>query len=150
MCYKSSGSINIVNYSNPEYPRQPKVDLNCSVNQIYKTIPENAQWQVVASSPSTMKHLYTGIPNHYPISYTASPVNSLYGCDLSQFEMVGAYPKRMSYHYKVYPFTHRHARELKHYSECILPYMDNSEWVKYPIKTDQSLNLPHESIFPTD
>ena len=160
MCMRqSNGSINIINYDNPEYPIQPDVNCNCSVNQIYKTIPNNfgdctypsngVEWEIVASSPSTIKQLYTGVPNSYPIRTTARPKNTLYGFDFSQFEMTGEnlrIPKRMSYHYKVYPFTHRHARELRHYEPKILPYMDNTEWTRYPVTTDASLNLPKESI----
>lgn len=141
-----SGSINVINYDNPEYPKQPKVHCECNVNQIYKTIPENTRWEVVAAGPSTIKQLYTGIPNYYPIRYMARPLDTLYGHDYSQFEMVGDCPKRVSYHYKVYPFTHRHAREIRHHAPYILPYMDSSEWTKYPVITDQSLNLPRESI----
>lgn len=114
--------INIVNYDNPEYPRQPSICSDCEINQVYKTIPNDVNWEIVGAGPSTMKHIYTGIPNYYPPRCIARPVGTLYDRDFSQFEMVGNCPKRISYHYKVYPFTHRYVREIEKHAPFILPY----------------------------
>jgi len=130
---------------NPSYPKQPCYDWNCGVNEVYKTLPETTNegrpwpWELTAAGPSSIKHLYTGIPNWYPIRKINRPVGTMYENEFGEFE---AYGKRSSYHFKVYPLTHRHAREVRVYSDKILPYMDNREWTKHPIRWDASLNSP--------
>ena len=120
-----------------EYPRQPPYDPQCPVNVAYKTLSHSGVCDVkfkdVAVGPASIKQLYSGLPNHYPLQRTVRPCNTMYGMDLSQFHENG---KRMSYHYKVWPLTHRHVRETREYSSEILPYMDNREWTRYPVETD--------------
>jgi len=134
-----------VNYYNPSYPSQPCYDWRCPVNELYKTLPATTNrgdpwpWEYTAAGPSSIKHLYTGIPNWYPIRKISRPVGTMYESDFGEFEAFG---KRLSYHYKVYPLTNRHAREVNPYKDQILPYMDMSQWTKHPIRDDKSLNNP--------
>ena len=142
----------IADYYNPGYPAQPPYHPGCGVNEIYKTIPptppyapgEGTEFETTAVGPSSIKHLYSGIPNFYPYRRITRPVNSLYGHDYSQYHSHGAQGKgkRISYHYKVYPLTNRHAREVQEYSDELLPYMDMSEWTKHPVRRDASVNSP--------
>lgn len=131
------------NYYNYQdlYPKQPDYNPGCGINQVYKTIPrQGVEWETTAVGPATIKHLYTGVPNYYPIRKITRPKNTLYGHDFSQFQKVPGGYKRLSYQYKVYPFTHRHSREIRNYSDELLPYMNNEEWTKYPVKKSQSLD----------
>jgi len=133
----------ISNYDDPSYPSQPVYNNQCAVNEIYKTIPNDIPWVREASGPATIKHLYTGIPNFYPYRKMSKPYDSLYGYDLSQFHKSGVGEgKRISYTYKVYPLTNRHARETREYADKLLPYMDFREWTKYPVERDATLNSP--------
>ncbi len=134
-----------VNYWNPSYPQQPCYDGNCGVNEIYKTLPAKTRdgtpwpWERIASGPSSIKHIYTGIPNWYPIRRINRPVGTMYESDFGLYEAFG---KRSSYHWKAYPLTHRNAREVRVYKDEILPYMDNESWTRHPIRWDASLNNP--------
>ncbi|MDB4769332.1 hypothetical protein OAG24_00055 [bacterium] len=155
----------------PSYPAQPGYTPTpscegdrCYVNQRYKTLPKGFPMETVAAGPSSMKHLYTGVPNYYPIQKIMKPIGSMYEADFSQYNQAG---KRMSYHYKVYPFTHRHAREVREYenwepycnmltdghspipgSSGLLPYMSFENWTKYPVIRDSTLNNPGHTITP--
>lgn len=129
----------------PAYPAQPGYDKNCYVNQRYKTLPKGFPMETVAAGPSSMKHLYTGVPNYYPMQKIMKPIGSMYEADFSQYSQNG---KRLSYHYKVYPFTHRHAREIREYSDYLLPYMSFEEWTKYPVIRDSTFNIPNHSMSP--
>ena len=126
-----------LNYWDPIYPKQPGFNGRCGLNEIYKTLPEGIEWETLASGPASIKHLYSGIPNWYPIRKITRPVGTLYERDLSMYEAFG---KRMTYQYKVYPLTHRNVREVREYEDYILPYMDFRNWTKHPIRNDESLN----------
>jgi hypothetical protein len=143
----SRNRINIQNALEPDYPQQPKYNKMCPVNQIYKTIPTGSdadyptEWKRTAVGPASVKHLYSGIPNWYPIQTISRPVGTMYEHDYSQFHKSGAGKgKRISYHYKVYPFTDRHVRETKDYADYILPYPVYKDKFKRPVKRDNNLN----------
>lgn len=131
-----------INEEYSQYPTSPPYNPFCPINTVYKTLPSDQAGSCVgyvntAIGPSSVKSLYTGIPNFYPNQRTRYPVNTLYGLDLSQFAQNG---KRLSYHYKVWPLTHRHVRETREYDiGPVLPYMDNREWTRYPVETDTNL-----------
>jgi len=143
----STNKIAIQNALDPVYPKQPGYDPYCPINQIYQSLPSSSPhpptgWQTTAVGPASIKHLYTGIPNWYPMQSITRPVGTMYEHDYSQFHEVGAAGrgKRISYQYKVYPFTNRNVRETRIYSDYILPYMDWQSLVNHPVQRDQSLN----------
>lgn len=142
----STNKIAIQNALSPVYPQQPLFDRNCEVNQIYQSLPPSSpniptKWEYTAVGPSSMKHLYSGIPNYYPYQKIYRPIGTLYEHDYSQFHENGVGKnKRISYHYKPYPFTDRNVREVRTYSDYILPYMDTRSFTKHPVKYDSSLN----------
>jgi len=135
-----------INNLDAQFPSSPSHAPECAVNVVYKTVPESGNapgcshvthptldYEDIAVGSASIKHLYSGVGNFYPPQRIRRPINSLYGHDLSQFAENG---KRMSYHYKVWPLTHRHVRETREYSPYTLPYMDNREWTRYPVETD--------------
>jgi len=138
-----------VNYYDPVYPEQPGYCKDCGVNQTYQTLPPSppyppgygTKWETVAASPATIKHLYSGVPNYYPIRKITRPVGTLYEHDYSQYHTTGVGKgKRISYQYKPYPLTDRSARETREYADYTLPYMDFRYFTKYPVRRDASLN----------
>lgn len=133
----------IVNYMSPSWPKQPGYSHECGVNEVYKTLPDPWPFERPVAGPTSMKHIYTGVPNYYPDMHVYRPVNTLYGADFSQ---IGPYGKRESYTYKVYPLTHRHAREVREYANYMLPYMSYTDWTLYPVIQDASLNLTDRSL----
>ncbi len=138
----ATNQIPITDALNPVYPSQPGYCKNCGVNSIYQTLPENPSvgWEIKPFN-TTVKHLYTGIPNYYPVQTITRPVGTLYEHDFSQMMTSGAsYGKRLSYQPKYYPFTNRNVKEFREYSDEILPYMDWRNWTKHPIKRDSSVN----------
>ena len=127
----------------PSYPRQPHFDPNCGVNEIYKTLPHPWPWESSVAGPASMKHIYSSVPNYYPPMRINRPVGTMYEADFSQ---IGPYGKRFSYHSKMYPLTHRHAREVRQYADYILPYVDPGRSTLLPRTRDASLNLHFRSL----
>jgi len=138
---------------NPYYPPQPGYRSLCQVNEIYQTIPPSSinpasypvEWQETTYGPTSVKHIYTGIPNFYPYQSIKRPFNTLYGRDFSQYHEHGesGKGKRIGYTYKPYPFTNINNKEVRIYSDKMLPYMDPTMFTKYPvIRGDASLNSP--------
>ena len=147
----STNKIPIQNALEPRYPSQPAFEPGCPNNQIYQTLPPSSinewssptLWERTAVGPTSMKHLYTGIPNWYPYQRIDRPIGTLYEHDYSQFHKTGVgRGKRISYQYKAYPLTNRNVRETRLYADYMLPYMDWSEMVKHPVKRDSTLNSP--------
>jgi hypothetical protein len=149
----SRNKIAIHNALEPNYPQQLEYNPMCPINQIYKTLPYNSygsdescgsdessvKWERTAVGPASVKHLYSGIPNWYPIQTISRPVETMYGRDNSQFHKSGVgRGKRISYHHKVYPFTDRHVREVKDYANYMLPYPTWND--KNPVIRDANLN----------
>lgn len=144
--------MNVINNAlSPYYQQSPPFRKNCLINSVYQTLPENpvgqnpysypTEWENVAYGPTSVKHLYTGIPNYYPYQKIKRPVGTLYDHDYSLMEAHNLGGKRVSYHYKIYPHTNIFNREVRSYSDDILPYMDIRNWTKYPIERgDASLN----------
>ena len=130
----------------PWYPPQPGYNTCCPVNQIYQTLPPSSpnfptQWETTAVGPSSIKHIYSGVPNWYPIRKITRPVGTLYEHDYSQFNETGVgVGKRRSYHYKAYPLTNRDAKEVTPYADYLLPYMDPTSWTHYPVIRDATVN----------
>jgi len=144
----STNEIAIQNGLYPYYPEQPGYSKNCNINQIYQSIPPSSPneptfWETTAVGPTSVKHIYTGVPNYYPYQKITRPTNTLYGHDYSQFHESGVGKgKRISYHYKPYPLTDRNVRETREYSDYMLPYMDTRSWIKYPVIETTSVNNP--------
>lgn len=131
-------------YYHPVYPKQPCHNSECSINLMYKTLPEFTNsgkpwpWSYSAAAPTSMKHIYTGIPNYFPHQMISKPVGTMYE---SEFQQTGEiYDKRLSYHWKAYPFTHKHIREKPMYAPYILPAMSVRDWTKYPVIRETKLD----------
>ncbi len=144
----STNQIAIQNALDPVYPEQPLYSPFCGVNKIYQTLPPSSPhnptyWETTAVGPASVKHLYTGVPNYYPYQRITRPVGTMYEHDYSQFHESGVgRGKRISYQYKVYPFTNRNVRETRDYADYMLPYTDTRPLVKYPVERDSSVNSP--------
>jgi hypothetical protein len=134
-----AGHINIQSYNFPVYPVQPTYNEDCDVNVLYKTLPEKQGWETVANGPSSIKSLYSNIPNYYPYQMKSRPVGTMYGQDNSQFHQSGvAKGKRIGYHAKLYPLTNRHVTEVRDYADSLIPYVNDVQ--KTQVITDASLN----------
>lgn len=131
-----------LNVRYPEFREPIKNNDKCTIAEIYKTRRPGQKVECGAVGPSSIKHIYTGIPNFYPIRRKCHPRDSLYKEDLSQFIPAGGVEKRQSYTYKIYPFTHRHVRELREYADYSIPieYVDVRHMTKIPVKTSTSLD----------
>nr|QBK86781.1 MAG: uncharacterized protein LCMAC103_01130 [Marseillevirus LCMAC103] len=127
------------------YPHT-RVDPACRVNQEYKTLPRGwPRRREFLGSSATAIHIYDKEPNSYPAMYRYVPVDTMYENDLGSVTQVagvtpenravGPYLKRHTYHFRAYPFHHHYARELRTYSDQILPYPDIRNWTKYPVIT---------------
>ncbi len=128
------------------YPRDPIPESKCDVNQRFKTLPRGWPRRRELAGPASMaRHLYPKAPNCYPYMYRDVPINTLYGHDFGEVslvtgetaegEVLGPYEKRLTYHFRAYPFHHFYARELRATSDEILPYPDIRNWTRYPVVT---------------
>lgn len=156
----------IQNDFNPQYPSQPSFKKDCPVNYSYQTIRGNprVQWAVRPTTPTTIKNLYTGIPNFYPLDRYYAPENSFYGHDFSQFiipgvrnppvvsqrelDILGVDGVRLNYGWKPYPFSDRVMNETVPIANSDLPYMSYRKWVKTPVVNDNNLNSYFEVSEP--
>ena len=136
--------VSLQNPLSPIYPEQPAFRPGCFVNEIYQSLPPSSpnyptSWETTAVGPASLKHLYSGIPNWYPIQMINRPVGTMYEHDYSQFHETGVGKgKRISYQYKAYPFTNRNVREVRMYADHILPYPTWS--TKHSVQRDSTLN----------
>lgn len=87
----------------PSYPRQPRVNNKCRVNQTFKTLPEGQPRSVTPLGPTSMKNIY-GTNGHYPLQHILRPVGTMYDTDLAKYDKYGNLLKS---HYMVYPVVHR-------------------------------------------
>lgn len=137
----------------PYYPPQPQFNSTCALNTIYRTLPPYndptpetggpTYWTQRAAGPTSVKSLYTGIPNYYPMMQNIHPVGTMYDHDYSMFHKFGSGEgKRMSYHMKMYPLTDRNVREYRQYAPDIIPAPDMIEAMKQPVIFQSSLNSP--------
>lgn len=145
----------------PRYPQQPIYRKNCPVNFTYQTINNDpyapkVDWERTPITGTSIKNLYTGIPNFYPLQYHWTPVGTMYDKDFSQFaipgvknppavsqeilDALGVDGVRLNYGWKPYPFTDRVLNETVPYSDQVLPYMAYRNWVKTPYVNDNDLN----------
>jgi len=136
------------NALNPNYPEEPEFNPNCLNNTIYQSLPPTSpdyptRWETKVTGPTSMKHIYTGVPNWYPVQTINRPIGTMYEHDYSQFQdsNIGR-GKRISYHYKAYPLTNRNVRETHRYADYMLPSMGAWKPKEYPIIRDASLNSP--------
>lgn len=127
---------------NPYYPPQPFDNAMCAVNETFQTLPPPnindeswpVEWEYVTYGPTTVKHIYSKVPNYYPTQKISRPINTLYGHDFSEFHTSGVgNGKRIGYGYKPYPFTNTNNRERRIYADYLLPYMDIRNFTKYPV-----------------
>src|SRR5271154_5943987 len=52
----------------------------CGVNLIYKTMPDHGvNKKITVRGPTSIKSLYSSVPNYYPPLLIEKPVNSMYG-----------------------------------------------------------------------
>ena len=156
----STNQIPIQNALDPVYPEQPPFNPGCPINQIYQSLPPSSpnyptMWEKTAIGPTSVKHLYTGIPNWYPFQTIKRPIGTMYEHDYSQFHETGVgRGKRISYQYKAYPLTNRNVRETRVYADHMLPYPSWTYMTNHPVKRDSTLNssLQYQpySFYPED
>lgn len=126
------------------YPSQSVHNSCCGVNTLYQTIDPNQPFETTAVGPASVKHLYSGIPNYYPIQKITRPIGTLYSSDYFSTHLSGVgRGKRIGYNYKPYPLTDRNVRETREYADYILEYPDFREWTRYPVFTTTTLNNPN-------
>lgn len=112
-------------YGGPR-PWQPSRDAShCGTTQLAQIIPKDSdvEWERVPMAPSTVKHLYSEIPNHYEQRFQYRPTETLYGHQFKQTYLTGMGRKKVigGGHYKVYPLTNRHVTEDREYTSYNFP-----------------------------
>jgi hypothetical protein len=117
------------------YPQQPSYNPHCAVNIKYDTLSNNFPRKTTTWGPTSLKHLYTGIPNYYPVQKISRPVGTMYDYDTSSF---GPFGIRETYGFQAYPFHHVSNREVREYSREIIPVLDLFEQTKYKTQFDGS------------
>lgn len=125
----------------PTFPAPQDASTDCYIqNRIQTPVGQDVCMETVPYGPASVKHLYEG-PGYYPTQKIQRPVDTLYGHDFSQVVDSGSGTgKRISYQFKMYPFTHLDVREREHYADEILPYPDWASWTKHPIRSENTLN----------
>jgi hypothetical protein len=118
-------------------PKQPTYEASCHVNEKIQTIPEGFPMTTEVWGPTSLKHLYTAVPNYYPVQKQTRPYGSMYDSDLSQFDEYG---RRQSYQYQIDPFHHRNVKEILHYQkanggQAFLPIPSTRQMVAYPLNS---------------
>jgi len=111
------------------YQDTPKFKDQCDVNVTWDTLAKDWPKSVTTRGPSTLKDIYTGIPNYYPPDMIQRPIDSLYGADLSQY---GPYGRRDTYGFRAYPLHHHHIKEDRMYANKFLPVPSIFGWTNYP------------------
>jgi len=113
-----------VNVDIDTLPNQSTPGRTCLGSQTsYQTQEEprftSANWwprERTLLGPTTLKKIYTGIPNYYPRQELQRPSGTMYDVDLSKFAADG---RRISYHMQAYPYTNRMVREIREYEPSI-------------------------------
>jgi len=129
-----------------EYPVQPIYHSGNQINQRFKSLPDGSpyppnvypedpnqpsQWSEFTNEivgPASLKSLQSG-PNYYPNNSKCVPANTMYKYEMGELGFGG---KRESYHRPLFPFHHRHVREIRDYSK-VLPYPDIKVWQTKPV-----------------
>lgn len=129
------------------YARHPFSHVEgCSLPQAYKVPGPELEYEETNVGPTSIKHLYSNHPNWYPVQRKAIPKGTMYDTEYAHFDGMG---RRLSYHFKVYPFTHRHAREVPQSRGFGIEYPSYILNQKSPHQTENSLNSPLQSYpFP--
>jgi hypothetical protein len=113
------------------YPPPPSYSEGCPSNIQYKTLPPGFPMRETLLGPNSLKHLYRG-PWYYPPQKMLIPNDSMYGYDSSE---LGPYRTRVGYGTKLYPYQHRHPREISEFASegTFVPLPNQFEWTKYPV-----------------
>ena len=114
------------------YPPPPQFSKKCLSNLDYDTLPPNYPTEKQILGPSTLKHLYRG-PQYYPPQYMNVPVGTMYEYDSRTYSTNG---KLRTYRAPLYPFHQRSPREVREYSEELLPLPALQSWTNYPVLKD--------------
>ena len=120
------------------YPKPQPCNPECSVNSIMKTLSSSWPRRVELKGPASLKHLYTGIPNYYPVQKRFVPVDTMYGHDFTRYNPAGV---RQFLHFKAYPLTHKYVREVQNYADYFLPFPSIQNWQERPVTTPTSNNF---------
>ena len=115
------------------YPEQPAYRPDCPNNVKYDTLPDAWPRRETIMGPTSMKHIYTGIPNYYPPMKLSRPIGTMYEADLSRFSPHG---RRESYGFQAYPFHHQSNFETREYSDSFIPVLDYFDFTKYKTLRD--------------
>ena len=139
-----------------QFPIPNTYDPNCSVNVFDRhVIPpvDFADLEMIDNGPikfkneprgpTTIKSLYTGIPNYYPYIRKVTPVNTMYGIDSSARNGHGYL---QNYQTMLYPRTGYSPKEYRNYVPDYLPVPDIRNWTKHRIIT--GVNAAGHSFSP--
>lgn len=119
------------NYFNPVQER------GCGNTVVYKTLPPTHNQTVFysnqAKAPTSVKSLYTGVPNYYPNVREDKPVDTMYNND---YTLLGNRGQLLTSHFQAYPFHHYFVREYPQYSSYSLPVPSAQRYTSYPVVSE--------------
>lgn len=124
--YTYDGNYEIV------YPPPPQFSKNCLSNIDYATLPPGYPMKRGILGQTTLRSLYKG-PQYYPPQYMNVPIGTMYEFDSRSYDTNG---KLRTYRAPLYPFHQRSPREVREYSEELLPLPALQVWTNYPTLTD--------------
>lgn len=119
------------------YPPPPTYNAGCPSNIDYDTLPANFPMRKTILGPNSLKHLYKG-PRYYPPQKMMIPDGSMYQADFSKRNPDGTI---ISYGAKMYPYQHRHPREISETVPTFIPAPNQFEWTRYTTVSDGAWSL---------
>jgi hypothetical protein len=126
----------------PIYPPPPTYNKGCPINVSYDTLPSGFPMRETILGPTSLKQLYKGPgyypigkpnPSDYPPQRILIPKDSMYGIDTGTY---GPYGTRISYGAKMYPYQHRHPREISEYADTFIPVPNQFAWTRHTTVSD--------------
>lgn len=99
------------------YPKVINYSQKCDLNERI-AYSNDVPWERVLFPPTTLKHLYTGIPNYYPFRYSYKPKGTMYDINLTQHWRTGLGKDKVigGGNYKMWPLTNMMIREERDYN----------------------------------
>jgi len=133
-CYRASvnEAYNGAGVLQEVYPPPPTYNPSCPVNIDYDTLPEGFPMRKTILGPNSLKHLYRGAW-YYPPQHMLVPSGSMYDMDSGAY---GPHNTRISYGAKMYPYQHRHPREISEYSPSFIPVPNQFAWTRHTTISD--------------
>lgn len=114
------------------YPPEPTYNPSCPINIDYDTLPSGYPMRETTIGPTSIKHLYRGAW-YYPPQKMLIPKDSMYDFDTS---VRGPHGTIVSYGSKMYPYQHRHPREISEHASTFIPLPNQFEWTRHTTVSD--------------